>query len=495
MIKQTQSQRQEQKLLPKIIQKQTMLQVPTFALEEVIMAELEQNPFLELEEEQEQESPELELEVSETPVDDEGKPIEEEMKETTEVREDDLDYDYYDTADTEGYKTEEYKEKEKREVIENVWRAPLTLSDMLKTQLHLEDLSELEILIGEKLIEYIDNNGFLSEPLDVILQEIISDVQQIDLKTEEINIELLERVLKIIQSFDPPGVGARNIQEALIIQTELAEDLEENLKSLYLKVLKEYYNELTNKKFKNLKDELKITESEIETIYEWITKLNPKPGASIDSSNDIYIYPDLIVTENNEGNLIIELNDRHIPSVRMNRMYQLLAEKPHSKDKTFYKNYYDRAKWFLDALQSRRETMLKVMNSIVKHQKEFFKTKGQHLRPMYEKDVAEDIGMDISTVSRTVRGKYVQTDFGIYELRSFFSSHLKKEDGEDVSVKEIKNKINDLITNENPLSPLSDEELSKLLAQQGYKVARRTVTKYRESMNIPIARLRKKLNI
>lgn len=501
MIKQTQSQRQEQKLLPKIIQKQTMLQVPTFALEEVIMTELEQNPFLELEEERVEENPEevesenLEQSVSETAEGDESRTLEDEIRDVSVEKESELDYDYYDTSDSEGYKTEGYREKESREVIENVWRARLTLSDMLKTQLHLEDLSEVEMLIGEKLIEYIDNNGYLSESLEVILQEIISELPQEDFESEKIDIELLERILKIIQTFDPPGVGARNIQESLIIQTELAEEIDENLKSLSLKVLKNYYNELTNKKYKKLKEELKISESEIEAIYEWITKLNPKPGASIDSSDDIYIYPDLIVTENTEGKLIVELNDRHIPSVRMNRMYQLLAERPTGRDRSFYKNYYDRAKWFLDALRSRRETMLKVMNSIVKRQEEFFRTEGAHLKPMYEKDVAEDIGMDISTVSRTVRGKYVQTDFGIYELKSFFSSHIRKDNGEDVSAKEIKNKIREFISSEDPSNPMSDEELSKLLVQEGYQVARRTVTKYRESMNIPVARLRKKINI
>lgn len=491
IIKQSQTQKQEQKLLPKIIQKQAMLQVPTFALEEVIMTELEQNPFLELEESKEQENPEegegVEQLTSET--------SEEESKEITTEADSGLDYDDYDIGETDGYKTEEYREKEQREVIENVWKSKLTLSDMLKTQLHLEELSDVEMFVGEKLIEYIDNNGYLSEPLDVIFQEIVSDIEQTDFKSEEINIELLEKVLKVIQTFDPPGVGARNIQESLIIQTELAEEIDENLRALCLKVFRDYYDELTNKKYKKLKDELKISESEIEKIYEWITKLNPKPGASIDSSEVIYVYPDLIVTENAEGEFIVELNDRHIPSVRMNRMYQLLAEKPGQKTKSFYKNYYDRAKWFLDALRSRRETMLKVMNSIVKHQEEFFRTEGERLKPMYEKDIAEDIGMDISTVSRTVRGKYVQTDFGIYELKSFFSSHMKKDDGEDVSAREIKNKIKELISSEEPSNPLSDEELSKLLAQQGYRVARRTVAKYRESMNIPVARLRKKLNI
>lgn len=498
IIKQTQSQKQEQKLLPKIIQKQAMLQVPTFALEEVIMTELEQNPFLELEEEQENpeevESENLEPPVPETSEESESKTSEDETREITEEKGSEFDYDDYNTSDTEGYKTEEYREKERREVMENVWKARLTLSDTLKTQLHLEDLSDLEIFVGEKLIEYIDNNGYLTESLDVILQEINSDIQQVGFKTEKIDIELVERILKVIQTFDPPGVGARSIQESLIIQTELAEEIDENLKSLCLKVLKDYYSELTNKKYKKLKDELKISEREIEAIYQWIAKLNPKPGSSIDSSDDIYIYPDLIVTENSEGELIIELNDRHIPSVRMNRMYQLLAERPGERGRSFYKNYYDRAKWFLEALQSRRDTMLKVMNSIVKRQEEFFRTEGSRLKPMYEKDVAEDIGMDISTVSRTVRGKYVQTDFGIYELRSFFSSHIKRNDGEDVSANEIKSKIKELISSEDPSNPLSDEELSKLLGQEGYKVARRTVAKYRESMNIPVARLRKKLN-
>ena len=259
----------------------------------------------------------------------------------------------------------------------------------------------------------------------------------------------------------------------------------------------EYFEEFRLKNFEKLIKDLQIDIDVVNKIFELIGKLNPKPGLSEDIEDNHYIYPDLIVRkENNEYK--VELNDKHIPSVKLNNMYLKLAEnKKNLYDKSakeFVKNNYERARWFLDAIKSRRMTMLKVMNSILKRQIEFFENMGENLKPMYEKDIADDINMDISTISRTVRGKYVQTSFGIYELKQFFSNYIRNDEGDDVSTKEIKNKLKEIIGNENPKSPLTDDDLTKELNKAGFKIARRTVAKYRESLKIAKARLRRKIN-
>ena len=240
--------------------------------------------------------------------------------------------------------------------------------------------------------------------------------------------------------------------------------------------------------------DLNIDSELLNKVFDQILKLNPKPGTTLDTSDSFYIYPDLIITNDN-GEYKIELNDRSIPSLRLNEKYNSVLESKISDKSTkeFVKDNYDRAKWFLESIRSRRETMMKVMKAILKRQKEFFDKKGKHLKPMLEKEIAEEIGMDISTISRTVRGKYVQTDFGIFELKHFFSYHIKTDKGDEISSKEVKSKIEEIIMNENPENPLTDDELTDELIKFGYKIARRTIAKYREAMKIPKARLRRKL--
>ena len=285
------------------------------------------------------------------------------------------------------------------------------------------------------------------------------------------------------------------MKECLLIQIDSIKE-DEVLKNLCKRILTDYFEELRLKNFEKLLKELSIDIDILNKLFEIIGKLNPKPGNIIDSTDNHYIVPDMIIVKDN-NDYKIELNDRHLPPLRINSAYVKLIsgrrKKVDKNTKEFIRNNFERAKWFIEALRSRRETMLKVMISILKHQRVFFDSMGEHLKPLFEKDVADDISMDISTVSRTVRGKYVQTDFGIYELKYFFSNNVKTEDGEDVSSKELKSKLRDIITGENPLKPFSDDDLTEELSRLGFKIARRTVAKYRESMKIPKARLRRKL--
>jgi RNA polymerase sigma-54 factor len=257
-------------------------------------------------------------------------------------------------------------------------------------------------------------------------------------------------------------------------------------------MINDYFDDFKHKHYEKLSKELGVPLEKINELFEIIHRLNPVPGKQ-DTAAD-YIYPDFIVTKS-DGKLLVELNDDSRPKVRISKKYlDLLNSNEVEKDtKEFLKNKLDSAKWFINAIQSRKQTMLKVMNAIVKRQREFFESHGENLKPMFEKDIAEDISMDISTVSRVVRGKYAQTDFGIYELKYFFSNALHTESGEDVSNKIVKEKIKELIDSENKSKPLSDDKLTELMSQSGFNIARRTVAKYRESMKIPKATMRRKI--
>ena len=281
-----------------------------------------------------------------------------------------------------------------------------------------------------------------------------------------------------------------------MIQINLKE-LDPFIKEIAKKIILNYFDEFRLKNYEKLIEELKIDIDTLNKVFDIIHKLDPKPASSIEeSSHADYIIPDLIILK--EGGVYkVELNERNIPSLRINSSYRkLINEKEKILDKgtkDFIHNNFERAKWFLMAINSRRETMLKVMNAILNHQKDFFDNLGEGIKPLYEKEIAEDIGMDISTVSRTVRGKYVQTEFGIYELRSFFSHKVRNETGEDISNSEIKNKMKEIIDAEDPANPLTDENLVVEMHKFGYKLARRTVAKYRDLLKIPKARMRRKL--
>ena len=486
MLKQTQSQKLVQKVLPQLIQKMSLLAIPTIALEQMVRLELVQNPFLE---ERELESaPEEQTDIEK---------LETEESASEEInKEDEYNWDDYLNSETEGYKTPDLNSDDRDSNYENTWRSPHTKSDYLLSQVYLSEFTHKQMLIAEAIIRSLDDDGYFRQNMNEFIDDLRNYHFGDEFKDEQINHAEVEKVLQTVQKFDPPGIASRNLQECLINQINL-KILDADLKSNAVKIIRDNFDEFRLKNYEKLVLELNVDISTLNKIFDIILKLNPKPAASIDDvENADYIYPDLIVIKEN-GIYKAELNERNIPSLRINSAYRKLItdhEKILDKNtKDFIHNNFERAKWFLMAINSRRETMLKVMNAILKHQKEFFDNLGEGLKPLYEKDVAEDIGMDISTVSRTVRGKYVQTEFGIFELRTFFSHKVRNEVGEDISNSEIKNKLKEVIESEDPVNPLTDEQLVVEMHNHGFKLARRTVAKYRDMLKIPKARMRRKL--
>lgn len=491
MLKTSQIQKQTQKLVPIIVQKQNLLMLPNLALEQRIKQEIELNPFLE-------EVDELEdIEHPEEPRKEEIDAVEgglEETETTEPDKEEEFDVEDFIDDDYEGYKTQTDDSVNKRLAIENLYKTEATLKDNLLVQLYLQPLTEKEFFIGEELIEFIDSEGYIREEIPELTQAINELIKENPLITTELSEDEVKKVLDIIKTFDPPGIASKNLQECLITQVKLSDE-PDDFKNLCIKVLTDYLDDLRLKRYEKLIRELNLDTESVNKIFDFISKLDPKPGLTSESVPNVVIYPDFIVYEDN-GEFKVDLTDWHLPSIRLNTDYLKYLKKGSKvkKDtKKYVKENYERAKWFIDAINSRRETMLKVMNAILKRQYKFFETSGEQLVPLLEKDIAEDIGMDISTVSRTVKGKYVQTDFGIFELKHFFSNALKSEDGNDVSTREIKNKIKELIENENKNAPYTDDELVIALEKLGYKLSRRTVAKYRDAMRIPKARLRRKI--
>jgi RNA polymerase sigma-54 factor len=484
MLKNVQILGMQQKLSPQLIQAQLLLAVPTLALEQEIKLQLEQNPLLEETIDDEQETAETQDE--EIKLDEESEPASDEKEETYDIEE---WYDYSDN-DIEGYKSPDQIAKQNdgaeartEYLLNKAYRSKESPLD----QLHRAGLEEKYVIIGEEIIGSLADDGYLRDSLEDIVDDLNKQYPI------EVTFEEAEQVLKIIQKFDPIGLGSRNLQECLTVQIEEL-DIDEETKTLCLKMINEYFDEFKSKHFEKLSRFLKIPLEKVNELFEIIHKLNPVPG-NIDSLPERdYIYPDFIVTKT--GNeLQVELTDDNVPSIRISKRYvnMLRTKGIEKKTKEFLKNRFDSAKWFLNSILSRRETMLKVMNAIVDRQKEFFLTNGENLKPMYEKDIASDINMDISTVSRTVRNKYVQTDFGIFELKYFFSNPIQTESGEDVSSKLVKEKIKDFINNEDKSKPLSDDRITALMNETGFPIARRTVAKYREALKIPKATLRRKI--
>lgn len=486
MLKQTQSQKLLQKILPQVIQKQNLLAIPTLSLEQLVKLELEQNPFLEEVTESEEESVESE---------EEDKDLSNENETTNEENTaEEFDWEDFSNTETEGYKTEEFNYSEKPN-YENLYKSRVTLRDILISQINLSELNDLKIFIGEEIIGNLDDDGYVKETNEELLQELNKIKIGTEFENSEINVDMIAEVRKVIMEFEPPGIASENLKECLLVQIRLADE-DEDFKLLCKRVLESYLEEFRLKNYEKLMKELGIDKTTVKRIFEFISKLNPKPGYIDEEDTQNIIYPDLLIIRDEDG-YRIELNDKNFPSLKINNTYKkLISGKRNklSKDaREFIINNFDRAKWFLDSIKSRRETILKVMKSILERQKEFFDNKGEGLRPMYEKDVAEDINMDISTVSRTVRGKYVQTDFGIFELKYFFSNYVRSNEGDDVSTKEIKHKIKEIIDNEDSSKPFTDDEIVNELQKQGYKIARRTIAKYRDMMKIPKARLRRKI--
>jgi RNA polymerase sigma-54 factor len=488
-------QRLQQKLLqrlsPQQIQLMKLLQVPTASLETRIKEELEENPALELEPErfEEKENTGDEFDTAEETTDDAT---------TADSYEDDSVSDYIQDDDDEAdYKLRDTNYPEFSEEREHPIRSGTSFYDVLTDQLHLLNLDNTQQTIAEQVVGSIDEDGYLRRDTSAMVDDLAFRQNVIVTEAD------VEAIIEMIQQFDPPGVAARNLQECLLLQLKRKEQVD-SLDGIIITILTNYFDEFSRKHYDKIQKAISISEDEMRGVIQVVTRLNPKPGGeSPDDSQELnYVVPDFFIY-NIGGKLELTLNSRNAPELRISEGYRDMLrdyEKGAKKDKRqkeavlFIKQKIDAAKWFIDAIQQRQQTLLLTMQAILEHQQNFFMSGDESdLRPMILKDVAAATGLDISTVSRVANSKYVQTEFGTYRLKFFFNEALTTDTGEEVSTREVKRILSDLIAGEDKKNPVSDERLTELLQEKGYEIARRTVAKYREQLMIPVARLRREL--
>ena len=487
------SQQLQQKLSPQQIQFIKLLQVPTAELESRIEEELEINPALEEGESHEEQETAPEQEQEHEGGDD--------QEQEQESKEDDVDIrDYLQDDDYAGYKTQgDGPGDDDDDDREMPIPGASSLHESLLSQLGFLGLDEKQNAIGKQLIGSIEGDGYIRRDLEAIVNDL-AFAQGIDTTIEE-----TESILKKIQSFDPAGIAARNLQECLLLQLERMDDGQDVDVIVGRRIIAECYDEFTKKHFSKILKKLDLDDEEyIKDAIDLIVKLNPKPGGEVASGmvKNQFVIPDYILTNNN-GKIELALNSRNAPDLRVSRSYIDMFkayDKGNKKDKklkeavTFVKQKLDAAKWFIDAIKQRQNTLLRTMQAIVQFQYDYFLEGDEtKLKPMILKDIAQIIGMDISTVSRVASSKSVQTHFGTLPLKYFFSEGITTDTGEEVSSREVKKIIQDLIESEDKDKPHSDDKLEDLLREKGYNIARRTVAKYREQLNIPVARLRREI--
>jgi len=484
-------QRLLQKLSPQQIQLMKLLQIPVANLEQRIKEELQENPALE-------EGAELSEEDEYKADSDESDSTDSTDDENITEREEDISLDEYLTDDEiPEYKTAAGNTSADDERHESPVVAQANFQEQLLAQLYTLDFDDREYHIAEQLIGSIDDDGYLRRELTAVVDDLLF-AQNISTTLEE-----LEAILKAIQALDPPGVGARSLQECLLLQLERKGDKRPGI-LLARKILSKRFDEFSRKHYERIERDLGISEEQLKDAIAEILKLNPRPGdAGSQGTRSVeHIIPDFILL-NNDGTLELSLNSRNAPELRLSRDYKEMLDH-YSKDKKntkanrdaiqFVKQKLDAAKWFIDALQQRQHTLLETMRAIMEYQYDYFlEGDTRKLKKMVLRDIAEKVNMDISTVSRVANSKYVQTHFGTFLLKSFFSEGLQTDSGEEVSSKEVKQILQDCIGSEDKRHPLTDDALTKILNEKGYKLARRTVAKYREMLEIPVARLRKEL--
>lgn len=492
MLKQSLQQKLQQKLSPQQIQLMKMIQLPAIALEQRIKEEMEINPVLDEGENSDDE--EIKEENQEEEYEDE---ITEAQKE--------FDYSAYDDDETPAYKLHANNRSKDDEVFEIPISSSATFHEMLETQLGFRILGKDQVTITKNLIGNLDDAGYLRRDLAAIVDDIAFSS---NITTNEAELESL---LKIIQELDPPGVGARTLQECLLLQLERKEH--ETIEIALAKyILNYFFIEFTRKLYDKIQKDLQIDQHDLRAALDEILKLNPKPGnsmspesfgASVSDEGVMQIVPDFVITSDGKD-LELTLNSRNMPELKVNRRYsEMLEEFERNKKKQgkadkeamlFVKQKLESAHWFIEMLRQRSNTLKNTMESIMNHQREYFLVGDEtKLKPMILKDIADKTGYDISTVSRVSNSKYVQTPYGTFLLKSFFNESIATESGEEVSSREVKKILQDIIEAEDKKSPATDEEIMKALNEKGYKLARRTVAKYREMLNIPVARLRKEL--
>jgi RNA polymerase sigma-54 factor len=483
-----------QKLSPQQIQLMKLLQVPTAYLDERIKEELEENPALEQG---------LESEYAED-YREEGESGGAEEAEPDGSEED------YEQADLSEYYTDSDDDVDDYRTREDVYnhaadqpsipvRSESSFHDLLIQQLAMLDLDERQQIIAEQIVGSIDDDGYLRRETSAIVNDL-AFLQNIDSNEAEV-----ESLIEKIQQFEPHGICARTLQECLLIQlSHKSRQKPSKITHAAIAILDQYFEEFGRKHFEKIQKSLELNAEEIREAVQLITRLNPKPGGTLtaDLKAETYVIPDFIIINNN-GLLELSLNNKNAPDLRISEDYKEMLmqyEKGSKKDKRqkeavlFIKQKIDAARWFIDAIKQRQTTLLLTMNAIMEYQQAFFLSGDEMaLRPMILKDIAERTDLDISTVSRVANSKFVQTEFGTYRLKYFFSESLSKEGGEEVSTREVKKIVTDLIEAEDHQNPLSDDQLTEQLKARGYHIARRTVAKYREQLNIPVARLRKKI--
>ena len=479
---------QQQKLSPQQIQYQKLLQLNNLSLEQRIKTELEINPLLE-------EEMEMSLEQDEKEKDsDTDTEKSSDSEEETDTKNSDDEFSIEDYMNDDEYDQDRSNRSGDNEVYTPIAPSRTSLKEYITDQLRMLNLDDDFAILGEEIIGNLDEDGYLKRDLADIVKEL-------DM-FEHIKIDLAkaEELLKKIQKFDPVGIACRSLKECLLVQLQESE-ADQYFKYLAIKMLEDHYDDFAKRRFDFIKQKMNLTDESLKETVELIQNMNPKPGeGNIDLVETNQITPDFLI-EKTDDSWIITLNDKSMPSVTINKNYLEMFDsnkriKKNQRDKETYKflrEKFESARWFIACIQQRRETLMKVMRAILESQYHFFENGPKLLRPMIYKDIAEIINMDISTISRVVNGKYVQSPQGIHELKYFFSEGLPTDDGDEVSNKHIRERLKEIIEGEDKQNPYSDDKLAEILNKEGIKIARRTIAKYRDILRLPIARLRKQV--
>lgn len=475
-LKQQFSQKQELRLSPQQIQLMKLLQIPVTELDQRIKQEIEENPALELGEDSAEEAPQTEESSN---------------------NDEEFDFGDYFDEDSTDYKSQVNNRSKDEDDKTVPFSGEPSFQDRLIEQLMWNELTEEERIIAEVIVGNLDESGYLNRSLEALVDDLAFHFNMETHEREVLN------VLYQIQELDPAGVGARNLQECLVIQAKRKAN-GTRIKDIAVRILVECFEPFTKKHYYKIAQKLKIDEAELKSAVQEILKLNPKPGGTAKGNDKLVpqIIPDFILNEV-DGTFELSLNSRNMPELKISKEYKTLIRafseganttKSDKQALTFVKHKIDSARGFIDAIRQRQETLMLTMSAILEFQRSFFLTgDNTKLRPMILKDIAEQVQLDISTVSRVANSKYIQTNHGVYLLKHFFSEAMTTDTGEEVSSKEVKEILIQAIENEDKKAPIPDEKLMEILNKKGYNIARRTVAKYREQLNIPVARLRKKL--
>ncbi len=495
-----------QKLSPQQIQLIKLLEVPVLELEQRIKKEIEDNPALEEGADDDELLRKNDDDDKDIENDDDTENIDDidDIEEPVINKEDDISLDdYYDDDEIPNYKLKDNNYAEETESAQTFYSVGDTFQEFLFAQLYELELENEKEKISEYIIGSFDESGYLRRDVNSIASDLLF------LYNISVTVEDVQDVLSLIQrELEPAGVGARNLQECLLLQMQrkLLNNRNDEILNLSYLILSEYFDIFSKKHYDKIKSKLNINDEQLREVINTIIKLNPKPGNSYSAQakrNIWQIVPDFVLRIR-DGEPIIELNSINVPPIRINRTYENMVQTyqekgtfTNKKDKvaiTFVKQKLDSARWFIDAIKQRQNTLQKTMQAIFIYQLDFFKTGDEtKLKPMILKDIAEKTNLDISTISRVANSKYIQTPYGIFPLKFFFSEGMENDQGEEVSTRKIKKILKEAIENENKQKPLTDEKLAQVLQEKGFKIARRTVAKYREQMGILVARLRREI--